>query len=941
MVNPVNNNPPTYTNPNQNPFGPITFPLGQNDSTNVVQSSTILSLDVLPSGNNIPILEYSSAILSAALKQAIQDLQNALANPQYLSQLANAAGQQAIDYISNISKALTYDKDAAKLNTINLAGAKQNLVNAEDDFNQKAGALNTAINTYNSAQTNYENALTSYDDAVNTYQQAQSTYDTALSNWNAALAAHNAAPPTITDAQFQQAQSDYKNAQTAFNAATTTYQSAKTSFDDKQTQWKNAQNALKNAQNNYENSLNALNLAIQKWNTVAQQANDLINEMNALNIAPSIQTVPENLPLADDQSQPPAEISPDPRDTVGIDIASFNNTDNNTTGPLINSVNSEPNNPLNPPYNPIPQVDNLTNDIPNNSQYQLYQFNISTVSGYPVTQITLPTFSIIDTQTSASQNTSQVKFLLSLIGKQSTVDQGTRDVYVSRHTTTGGSGSSVAIAAMNNFAARSSALSSTSPLTSNPTTTTTPPLAGVLSTAVFEAYFNQFGVPLNTPLLDQIGALYENLKIIAGLTSVSAGQEILGSAATQGPSGDAAINATIALGLLRQFHNMVSNNLITPQVLNFINQNPQFAGLTDDQKTALAQGLGDELQSSLLKSALTQIANTLNQPGLIPQILQIATGTHSQDPLASLQSQIFEQFVLSNLLAKQFNISDTLAQQIAQQAFQQTVSGQVTGTTSNVVSFIADKIQQAGVQDEAASKKIQQALDLANARLIEELQKTDLAKTQAFKETLTNQLNTLGYDPARLNELLNALEDIKIEDIDRAAQAAFIGSGLSAGEISQVLNAAHEAANAKDPDQNPLSSFLAARLGTKTELSALLKQQILNVYTPVIGATQALQVAVNYGNLIFTDPNSVTNILQNNESHLKKLDKYNSQQRQLEDYTQIANSYLNQDIPSAELNMGKTILLLGQAGGPSTQGILTTDNTLGPVPYSHPIQFQG
>jgi hypothetical protein len=93
----------------------------------------------------------------------------------------------------------------------------------------------------------------------------------------------------------------------------------------------------------------------------------------------------------------------------------------------------------------------------------------------------------------------------------------------------------------------------------------------------------------------------------------------------------------------------------------------------------------------------------------------------------------------------------------------------------------------------------------------------------------------------------------------------------------------------------------------------------------------ALDVAENYGSLIFSSANSITNVLQVNQRRLNAISQFIYAVRLNENYREATISYRSPELdPNSPLKLGKTLLLAGIPGGLANQGLTSQDNTLGP-----------
>jgi hypothetical protein len=205
----------------------------------------------------------------------------------------------------------------------------------------------------------------------------------------------------------------------------------------------------------------------------------------------------------------------------------------------------------------------------------------------------------------------------------------------------------------------------------------------------------------------------------------------------------------------------------------------------------------------------------------------------------------------------------------------------------------------------------------------------DQLRRQAFRKVLEEALLQIDFDPVKASTIASQIGPI-LSEKDLANE--LVRKGVDETDAYQLAQAVIKASTLQDATFNPLGAFLLQRLGTNTELAAFFKLQTINLLTPGIGAKKASEVAEEYAALIFTSPDSVVNLLRENERNVRRLETFNTDARLFEDYRDASEFYRNPSLASeSPLRLGKTLLLTGLAGGLSMQGVVSTDDTLGPL----------
>lgn len=945
--------------PSPPPSGPI--PLftpsgGSNPAANTApidffESSLAQSLQAPAADASIPrlsIADFYGAISSANLAQKLREYLDDLNDPEFRKALMKFAAEQASYMAEVITLVYKYDSLNQQLNSLDLPGKANRINNKLNIYsggtvtdNNQIHTLNAAGLAYNSAQSSYQNALTSYQSALNTFESAQTTYNSALGTWNSALAAYEAG--SITGPQLEAARAIFQTADGQFNTAKTTFASAQSTFDTAKTNWNNAVATYSSAVSAYNvyaasrgTALSDINDAISDWNTAYGTASNVIAQMNTIRSELGLAAVSSTGLIASVTGLPTATMPTGPsaiRNAVQADIDQDN--------ALVSSINS-----IIGTVGGHVTIINAGGYIPALTT----PATIAAILGLPTTDsdssaqtnfadITVPGSLTISTPADEDLITTyllpRIAILVAIKEKTNQEQQFRDDTDSTRVNQV--SGKSIVSAGAGGSAI---GLSNAVGLAASPF------LGKILSKHAFEAFFNHSGVPVGSPLVDQIGALYNRIETNAGLASAGPASQILDNAVLSDINGKTAVDAAVALGNLSVVTDIATSSEIRDAVSALIENDPTLANLTPEEKNALLEGIVGEIGASLIRNALNEVARALGLPGLTPQILAIVAGVTEKDPLASFSQQLYRNVLFAQAIAKEFQISDSEASALVETAIRQRAQSAPTASASNVPPQLAldpaaeaaeeqayveksvtEQLVKTGLVRVEVEQKIQRASTTADEGVKQELLKSDAVKADAFKNSLLRSFAILELDPIKADLMAAQMTIGPINEITKQ----LIDKGLTLPEANQVANAALNAANLNDPASNPLSSFLIRQFGSPTEMAGLLKGQIVNILSPAVGMSNALSVAENYGSLMFSSANSITNILQSNQRRLSAISSFIHIVRLNENYREATISYRSPELaPDSPLKLGKTLLLTGIPGGLSNQGLTSQDNTVGP-----------
>lgn len=505
--------------------------------------------------------------------------------------------------------------------------------------------------------------------------------------------------------------------------------------------------------------------------------------------------------------------------------------------------------------------------------------------------------------------------------KEATVDDPTRRT--SSTNLVGGSGASTALTTIDQSFASNN-----------------PWLGSDLSRQGLDAFFNNFGVPLGSALVDQIGALYHNFKQVNDLISASDANQILSNGSLNVEGGGQALRVASALGNLSVTQSLGDGTTLPDALRALLGNIPEFNALSPEQQSEFITGLAGEFNGSLLRASLQELGIQLGMPGLLPQILANLAGLATNDPLGSFQSQLFYASILSQNLPTSLGISQQQADSIASDALRTSLDNQSAITQQSIVDAIVAQIGKGAADQSELHAQVAQQDTIARNSLNNQLESQRVASSNAYSDSLSSSLQSDDLaTQQQIDTLVQQLLKASIEQFGEIATTALRSFNVSQEQIAEFLSRADLAAQQKSA---PLGGFVSNRVLSLDDIHREFVNQTRKVLAPVVYDQQALYVAENYGRLIFTSENSIVNRLRSTERAVVKNDSSNQVDRLFEEYRSATATLRDpMNSPDAPLSNGETLLLSGMASGPSTLGILSTDKTLDPAgkQYKRPVDI--
>lgn len=794
--------------------------------------------------------------------------------------------------------------------------------------------LNTAIANYNAALSNYTTGLSTYTTALNQFNTAVGVYEPALQTWNTALETYNAiASPTPADtATLFTAGLTFQLAKDDFDAANSNFSATTSAMSNLQSQLDAAKMVLQASESVYDAFLGSISTiisqyesAVQAWNTAITPANALLGQMNL--IGEELGLDPH--PLNDFASATtftfdlPAEVGIPAKDTalsayndLQTTITPINTLISVTLNPNITAANADFSSPLFAIVFPIQNPSVLSSSTT----------EFPTVAPFTPSIVlpTIATFAPFDPTINIPALTSLAE-LANRIAAINAQDDSTNDSpfalinrRASTEVTTGGSGSSTQ-------------LTNISPLAQ----AQNPFLNSTLSQQAFESIFNIYGVPAGSALVDQLSAAISTLTEASGVLSTPLAQDLISTSSVNANSQDTGVRFILSLANLTGLSTLIQDGTLRASLAQIMREDASFQALQSEQQDALLDALTQEVGATLLKAALAYISQQFGMPGLIPQLLVAAAGVGDGDALGSIQSQLFFSTTLADQLQANLGISSDLANQVANQAVASGGDDDVA-IQQSVSQSISDQGLSTLSEDEVNNQigqSIAEARDVVNDTVATQEQ----AQKQAFADSLTSSLLGQGIlDQTQASRITQELLNATLDQVDEIALRILREFNLDQEELQQILAEADQAKNALDASANPIAALNATAEATPTSLQTGFEELARQVLAPAVGDAQALQIAGDYGRLIFSSPNSILARLQANEGSLRTQASYDYSARLADDYQTYTADLRNPTTATGNpLQLGETLLLSANMGGPSTAGVTSLDNQLGVFGNTH------
>lgn len=936
MVSPISGGSLTPVPP-LNPAPPVAGALSDS-SIEQISQSVIADFSNQP---RLTISQYHSTVSEAVRLTQVADIIGRLGDGEARRQLFLAAIEEALRIADLNRKAVEYNVLKRQYDNLSLGTSLQNLstqaVTLQSTIisSTQYSLLTSAIAAYNSDLLIYNGNLPGYTTGVTNYQNAINAYNSALNTWNSALSTFNAiASPTGADINtLFNAYQAFNTAKSTFDTAVSDFAPISSSMNSAQTNLDAAQSSLNNAVSVFNNYISTLSAQItvytnlvNQWNTEAQSANEILAQMNLLARDLNLPISPLNtiIPTTSfDVTLPAATVNQDKADALDAYDALV---------PVVNSVNQFIINTVNPNISlaitnlsPQPAPFTILTPITGAAQLTGTSSQVPYVPNYSVA-VPIP----IAVGTPTIDPTSNIPTLSSLAELGNTIaainqqDDSTNDSpfsKISRRAATevsiGGSGSSTQLT---NISPQAQAQN--------------PFLSSTLSQQAIESIFNVYGVPANSALVDQIGAATATLTEASGILSTPLAQDLITTSSLNSSGQDTGIRFTLSLANLTGLSSLIEDGTLRQGLTQILQQDASFAALTPENQNALLDALTQEVGANLLKSALAYISEQFGMPGLIPQILVAAAGLGDGDALGSIQSQLYFAATFADQLQKNLGISADLAQTIANQAV--TSGASDTAIQQSTLQSLNDQ-GVTPVSEDTLNTQIGQALAETKQIVNDSVAAQDQAQRQAFADSLTSSLLGQGIlDQTQASRITQELINNSSQAVGEIAVRILRQFNLDQEELQQILTEAENAKSALDPSLNPIAAINATANATPESLQAGFEALARQVLAPAVGDAQALQIASDYGRLIFSSADSILARLQANESALRTQSSYNHAERLADDYQSYTADIRNPTTATGNpLQLGETLLLSANIGGPATAGTTSLDNQLGVFGNTH------
>ncbi len=915
------------------PTAPIPISGSISTSDSIAQATANLQA-LFPKGPVLPIAKYYNAVSSSLREQKLQEIIAKFADASTRKELFAAASNEARQISDLLSEAQTYDTLQANLEALNIDQHVTDVNSAIDTYNNgedpsQTTLLNQAIDNYDSAEQIYRSALSFYSTDLANYENARSVYESAVSDWNDALEQYlidgnqttlDAAKATFDTAQstFDSAQADFDNQKASFEVTQNSLDAARSQLDAQILTY-NAYVDLRNA------DAATLNTALQNWNQTASDATNILNQLNVLRDQLSLNP-PLNLPplsqlvgLQNHYTLPNA--TPDPlKDGVQTSIHGINGSINtlndfitNTVNPNIVSANAT----ADPDYSLLTTLSNI-DDLTTLSAHLSPLTNVPPQTNYPHVIYTAPPHIEILDLISTTVVTLGVAIEIAL--KQDSSNELDETPFAKRirkaglENFLGGSGASTALTTLDQTASANN-----------------PYLGSVLSRQAFEAFFNVFGVPIGSMLVDQVGAQVRTFRSRVNLIATAPAQQILGGARINSAQDQESVRLALGLGTIREILNLDDSGIRKNALRDIFIQSPEFRALPPEKQDGLLKSLSKEITAGELKESLPSLGPRF--AGLLPQILlAVETPTGNED-MVSIRSFLFEIVNLAKGIAQTFGLPIDQAQDLAKKSYLDSLAK--TGETSkqSIIDAIVKNIDKSNSDRSETNRKADLAYENGQREARAQASKESDARRDAFAASFTNSLASKNIiDSTQAQRLQQQFQNTPENDLGKIALDAARRFNLDTADLKEILTKAEKVRQARLSALNPIGSFVLHHIAPPGELAIAFVKQAQEVLTPTIGPAKASQVAAEYSDLLFKGANSVIGRLQNHEQELNQAVTINQNDRLFEDYRRATDSLRSPDTAEGSpRNLGAVLLMTAMAAGPGSAGTTSEDNALGPL----------
>lgn len=890
----------------------------------------------------LSISQYHAGVSEAVRLNQVADIISRFEDGEVRRALFLEAINQAIAFAALAAKAKEYSALARQYVNLNLqneytlllaqSGVLQSNITSSGAY---MGVANAVV-AYNAALNSFDIYLPTYTSALNAYDTAVADFDTALQTWNAALETFNAiASPTPDDVNdLINASSTFHDARIIFVNAETIFGAAADLMELFQNQVDSAQSTLSVAKGVYDSYIAGLapqiasyNNAVTDWNTAAAESNVILEQMNLLAADLNLIQLPLNLiiaPAAFNFTTP--TLAPNPAKATALGVSA-------TVQANVDDVNVYILTPLNPnivqatlkvspqipPFSVLPGITDAAVLTGNADEFPTIP---PFILNLPLPALTTPAIPDPTVNIPTINSLAELANGIAAINEQ---DDSTNDSPLARinrraatDVTTGGSGSSTQ-------------LTNISPLAQ----AQNPFLNSTLSKQAFESIFNIYGVPAGSALVDQLSASISTLTEASGILSTPLAQDLITTSSVNTNNQDTGVRFVLSLANLTGLSSLIQDGTLRASLAQIMREDASFQALQSEEQDALLDALTQEVGATLLKAALAYISQQFGMPGLIAQLLVAAAGTGDGDALGSIQSQLYFASTLADRLQSNLGISSDVANTIANQALANGTDDDV-GIQQSLSQIISDQGLSALSEDEV-NNQIGQSLAETRDIVNDTVANQEQAQKQAFADSLTSSLLGQGIlDQTQAARITQELLDATLAETNEIALRILRGFNLDQEELQRILAEAEQAKTALDGSVNPIAAINSNAEATPTSLQTGFEDLARQILAPAVGDAQALQIAGDYGRLIFSSPNSILARLQSNESSLRTQSSYDFSARLADDYQTYTADLRNPTTATGNpLQLGETLLLSANMGGPSTAGTTSLDNQLGVFANTH------
>ncbi len=362
-----------------------------------------------------------------------------------------------------------------------------------------------------------------------------------------------------------------------------------------------------------------------------------------------------------------------------------------------------------------------------------------------------------------------------------------------------------------------------------------PHLINILNKAGITKAFQQFTPQNADEVVSTILLISAGLLISSSLQAIPGTLGALGSHLSKLKPSSPALSIVTALSVLNRNLELANSTALTTTIQNLIAKNPTTASLSPTDQAALASQISASISLSLILLSAKTLSETLGLPGLPAQLLASIPGLSP----STLQTIFSNASVSAG--QEQATLLANLKQGFVAQGFNATQS-------AFLASVAATTVRNQYIQPSATTASYQT------------INYNTVVSSLAAQLLLNNSLFTV--DQAKLqaaNIVKNALantDNVKTDTFRIEISNLLIQSGITTNKAENIANniliLPNEATLSQLPPLTGISTPIIPL--TQVEITQQIKQRVLDLLTPEVGATQATYIASEIIKSLFYQP---------------------------------------------------------------------------------------